>query len=321
MRKNPQGLEASKVRKNRDILHLEAHKWIKKAASASVNGKTGLPEALFFLADCYGNGTLGLTIDHGKAFGYYTQGAKHDHPASIYRTGVCYEVGAGPKKDHARAITYYKKAATLGDTAAMFKAGMILLEGSLSQQRNPREGVNFLRRAAAQADEKTPYALHELAILYEGINVDPSTGVVPDPSYAYDLYLRSSKLGYAPSQYKLGLAHEYGHLGLPIDARFSIAWYTKAAQQGEAEAELALSGWYLTGFEGFLIQSDTEAYLWARKAADKGLAKAEYAVAYFLEHGVGTNQDLEEARRWYLRSAGQANPRAIARLKDKVSQF
>ena len=113
------------------------------------------------------------------------------------------------------------------------------------------------------------------------------------------------------------MAHEYGHLGLAIDAKRSIAWYTKAAQQGESEAELALSGWYLTGFETLLVQSNKEAYLWARKAADKGLAKAEYAVGYFLEHGIGVDQNLEEARRWYLRAAGQGNTRAIARLSDK----
>jgi uncharacterized protein len=134
------------------------------------------------------------------------------------------------------------------------------------------------------------------------------------------LYIKSAKLGYAPSQYKLGLAYEFGQLGLNIDPKRSIAWYTKAAQQGEADAELALSGWYLTGFESVLRQSDKEAYLWARKAADKGLAKAEYAVAYFLEHGVGCESNLEESRRWYVRSAGQGNLRAIARLKEKKSQ-
>lgn len=179
MRKNPNGLEQQRVRKNRNVLHTEALKWVKKSATASYKGKTGYPDALFYLADCYGNGNLGLTIDHERAFGYYTQGTKHDHPASLYRTGVCYEHGAGPKRDHSRAVQYYKKAAALGDTAAMFKAGMILLEGSLGQARNPREGVNLLKRAADQADETTPYALHELAILYEGTNLDPATGVVP----------------------------------------------------------------------------------------------------------------------------------------------
>ena len=32
-----------------------------------------------------------------------------------------------------------------------------------------------------------------------------------------------------------------------------------------------------------LPQSDTEAYLWAKKAAEAGLAKAQYAVGYFSE--------------------------------------
>ena len=106
-------------------------------------------------------------------------------------------------------------------------------------------------------------------------------------------------------------------MGLAIDAKRSIAWYTKAAQQGESEAELALSGWYFTGFENILVQSNKEALLWAKKAADKGLAKAEYAVGYFLEHGIGVQQNLEDARRWYMRAAGQGNSRAIARLSDK----
>ena len=123
-------------------------------------------------------------------------------------------------------------------------------------------------------------------------------------------------MNYAPSQYKLGLCYEYGLLGLPVDPRRSIAWYTKAAEQGDPEAELALSGWYLTGAPPALPQSDTEAYLWARKAADKGLAKAEYAVGYYFENGIGTKAEFEEAKKWYLRAAGQGNKRAIQRLKE-----
>jgi TPR repeat protein len=127
-------------------------------------------------------------------------------------------------------------------------------------------------------------------------------------------------LGYAPSQYKLGMSHEYGYLGLAVDAKRAIAWYTKAAQQGDAEAELALSGWYLIGHEPLISQSNKEAFLWAKKAANKGLSKAEYAMGYFMEHGIGTVQNLEEARRWYIRAAGQGNTRAIARLSDKGSK-
>ncbi|KAG8882197.1 hypothetical protein FRB99_004672, partial [Tulasnella sp. 403] len=96
----------------------------------------------------------------------------------------------------------------------------------------------------------------------------------------------------------------------------SIAWYSKAAERGDPEAELCLSGWYLTGCEGILKQSDSEAYLWARKAANKGWPRAEYAVGYYAEVGIGVQQDMELARRWYMRAAAQGNKRAMARLTE-----
>jgi TPR repeat protein len=64
---------------------------------------------------------------------------------------------------------------------------------------------------------------------------------------ARELFSQAAQLGYAPAQFRLGACHEFGNLGCVIDPRRSIAWYTKAAQKGDPEAELALSGWYLTG--------------------------------------------------------------------------
>ena len=97
-----------------------------------------------------------------------------------------------------------------------------------------------------------------------------------------------------------------------MDPRQSIAWYSKAAVQEEHQSELALSGWYLTGSEGVLQQSDTEAYLWARKAAQAGLAKAEYAMGYFTEVGIGAPANLDDAKRWYWRAACQSHPLNIS---------
>lgn len=73
--------------------------------------------------------------------------------------------------------------------------------------------------------------------------------------------------------------------------------------KGEPDSELALSGWYLTGAEGVLEQNDTEAYLWARRAGEKGLMKAEYAVGHLTEAGFGVAPNLEEAKRWYYKAA------------------
>lgn len=258
-------------------------------------------EAQFFLANCYGTGALGLQVDHERAYHLYLQAAKQNHAAATYRVAVCNEIGAGTRREPPRAAAFYRKAASLGDTAAMYKLGMILLHGSLGEQRNPREAINWLKRAAEQADEENPHALHELGLLYEQFD----SQLVPyDPAYAKSLFTQAAQLGYTPSQYKLGQCYEYGILTCAVDPRRSIAWYTKAAEKGDAEAELALSGWYLTGSEGVLKQSDSEAYLWARRAANKGLSKAEYAVGYYAEVGIGIKQDIEFAKRWYMRAAG-----------------
>jgi TPR repeat protein len=289
------------VKKYRDMLIVESLKVIRRLATQ------GQPydEAQFFLANCYGTGMLGLQVDHERAYHLYLQAAKQNHPAASYRVAVCNEIGAGTKREPSRAAAFYRKASSLGDTPAMYKLGMILLNGSLGELRNPREAISWLKRAAEQADGENPHALHELALLYE----IPNSQLVPyDPAYAKNLFTQAANLGYIPSQFKLGQCYEYGSLTCPVDPRRSIAWYTKAAEKGDPEAELALSGWYLTGSEGVLKQSDSEAYLWARRAANKGLSKAEYAVGYYAEVGIGLKQDMEFAKRWYMRAAGELMP-------------
>ncbi|KAF9792313.1 HCP-like protein [Thelephora terrestris] len=297
------------VKKYRDLLIQESLKVIRRLATQG----EAYDEAQFFLANCHGTGMLGLQVDHERAYHLYLQAAKQNHAAACYRVAVCNEIGAGTKKEPDRASAFYRKAASLGDTAAMYKLGVILLHGTLAGPKNPREAIGWLQRAAEQADEENPHALHELALLY----ANPGSQVVPfDPAYARELFTRAGHLGYTHSQFKLGQCYEYGSLTCPIDPRRSIAWYTKAAEKGHGEAELALSGWYLTGSEGVLKQSDSEAYLWARRAANRGLSKAEYAVGYYAEVGIGVKQDVEFAKRWYMRSAAQGNKRAMNRLTE-----
>lgn len=280
---------------------MDAYRIVKKLVSA------GDADAQFYLADCYGEGQLGLEVDPKEAFSLYHSAAKQGHAQSAYRVAVCSEIGqedgGGTKRDPFKAVQWYKRAAALGDTPAMYKMGMIHLKGLLGQARTPREGVSWLKRAAERADEENPHALHELALMYQ--NASGNDVVIRDEQYACQLFHQAADLGYKFSQFRLGTAYEYGLMGCPVDNRMSIIWYTRAAAQGEHQSELALSGWYLTGSEGILQQNDTEAYLWARKAATAGLAKAEYAMGYFTEVGIGVTANLEDAKRWYWRAAGK----------------
>ena len=66
------------------------------------------------------------------------------------------------------------------------------------------------------------------------------------------------------------------------------------AQQGHRDTCFVLTTWYLVGSLGVLLQSNTEAYLWTKKSAEAGLAKAMYTVGYFYEVGIGTQVSISK---------------------------
>ncbi|PWN23200.1 HCP-like protein [Microstroma glucosiphilum] len=273
----------------------------------------GQSDAQYFLADCYANGigTPKNKQDFDRAYPLFVLAAKHGHPDAAYRAGTCYEKGWGCRRDNGKALQFYRKAAAQSHPGAMYRLATAELNGELGLKRSAKEGVKWLKRSADAATPEFPHALHELALLHErGID----NVLFLDPEYACELLAQAGEMGYAPSAYKLGVNYEYGRMGCPQDAGLSIHMYNIAAQQNHREACFALTAWYLVGAPGILPQSDTEAYLWAKKAGEQGLAKAEYAVGYFTEMGIGTVKDIKEAKAWFSRAAEHGDHRANQRL-------
>lgn len=297
-------------------LQAEALKYLKKLAYSSVGlGKAPLPEAQFFLGDCLSEGKFGLSVDHDRAFNLYLQASKQNHPESTFKAAFGYENGTGTKQDAMRSVQFYRKAASLGDPHAMHRLALILQYGQLGEAKNPREAMTWLKRAAhIAADSGYPRPIHDLAMCFEKTGGSPA--VIPDERYALELYSKAATLGFAPSQYRIGLCYEHGHLGCPKNAEASIAWYSKAAEQNHPEAQLALSGWYLTGATGILRQNEVEAFLWAEKSAKQGNPKALFAMGHYYETGTGTAISLKSALDSYHKASLQGNKRAAKRLKE-----
>lgn len=273
----------------------------------------GHANAQYFLADCYacGIGTPKGKSDYDRAYPLFVLAAKHGHPDAAYRAGMSYEKGWGCRRDPSKSVQFYRKAASQSHPGALYRLGTAELNGELGLKKSAREGVKWLKRSSEAATPEFPHALHELALLHER-GVD--NVIYADPDYACELLAQAGEMGYAPSAYKLGVNYEYGRMGCPQDAGLSIHMYNIAAQQNHREACFALTAWYLVGAPGILPQSDTEAYLWAKKAAEQGLAKAEYSVGYFTENGIGTVRDMTEAKAWYKRAAEHGDKRASQRL-------
>ncbi|KAG0793893.1 hypothetical protein G6F62_000925 [Rhizopus arrhizus] len=252
---------------------------------------------------------------HYESQYYLANSAKHHHADAAYRAAQYYENGLGTKRTRQKQL--FIIAAILNHPGAMYRIGLAAIKGELSLSRNTRDGYKWLNRSAEAANAQYPHALHELAQLYEN-GLDSTVFV--DTNYSIHLYHEAATLGYAPSAYRLGECYKLGKLGCVKNPALSVYYYTIAAEQGHSLSCIALASWCLVGIPGILSSSEEQAYHYTLVAARAGLPKAEYALGYFTELGIGTAQDLSLALHWYRTAAGHGDMRAIDRLRQQELQ-
>jgi TPR repeat protein len=130
-------------------------------------------------------------------------------------------------------------AAESGDARAMAALGLWLQEGLVDERGGvvsrpaPKKAVEWFRRAAEQ---RHPVALHALAYCY-----DMGVGVRADRQAAIALYRQAVRLGLVDSAINLAICYrEEGN------ERAYKRWLQRAAEGGNAEAQLQLAEWRLT---------------------------------------------------------------------------
>ncbi|KAG6036959.1 hypothetical protein E4U41_005373 [Claviceps citrina] len=271
----------------------------------------GYPFAQYYLADGYASGLFSKgKEDYNSAFPLFVLAAKHGHAESAYRTGLCYEFGWGCRKDPAKAVQFLRTAASKRHPGAMTRLGKACLSGDLGEKRY-REGLKWLKLATEAADSQYNAAPYQLGCLYEtGYGDD----IFADESYAAELFTQAADLGHPEANYRMGDAYEYGRLNCPRDPALSVHFYTGAAERGHAAAMMGLCAWYMVGAPPILEKDEEEAYEWARRSAELGFVKAQYAVGYFTEMGIGCRRDILEANVWYVEAAEAGDERAKQRI-------
>lgn len=105
-----------------------------------------------------------------------------------------------------------------------------------------------------------------------------------------------------------------------------IQWIVDAAEQGDSNAQFALSEYYLSG------ENKEQAFPWALKSAQQGNSWGENNLAYCYQHGYGVEKDEIVAFEWYKKSASHGNTPAMSNMgycyeygigteKDAVTAF
>jgi TPR repeat protein len=131
-------------------------------------------------------------------------------------------------------------------------------------------------------------------------------------------FSKAAEQGNAEAQAQLGDAYNTGY-GVPQDYTKAVEWFRKAAEQGNTDAQTNMGGMYDKG-QG--VQQDyAKAVEWYRKAAEKGNAFAQNNLGFMYDNGHGVPQDYAQAVEWYRKAAEQGNAAAQNNLSSVESKL
>ncbi|KAF9029146.1 HCP-like protein [Hymenopellis radicata] len=278
------------------------------------------PEAQYLRATIAASGAVPGIVQHNRqqAFRDFEASAKAGFHKAWFNLGREYETCG----DVGHARDCFERGVAFGVNECLYRMGVAHLVGQLDLPQNIPSGLALLARAATNPTLYTPQPAYAYALLLLGesglANIPASSFnvILPPSTSALDeakVHLeRAAFFHYPPAQYKLALAYEFAQYPWPYDPLMSVEWYSKS---GTMEAEMALSKWFLCGAEGAFEKDEGLAWVFAEKAADKGLVNAEFAMGYYCEVGVAGKKDLDKAISWYNKAATHGSDEAKGRLQ------
>lgn len=271
------------------------------------------PKAEFMQGMWLEFGKFGYRVDKKEAFMGYRRAAEKGYARAEYRIGMQYE----NSNDSAKAVEHYQKGVAMGDSASNYRLGMMTLLGQHNMPQSYQRGVDMIRFAAETADENAPQGAYVYGML---LGRDLPNISIPEQYLPFDLneaklfIEKAAFLGFAKAQLKMAQAYELCQLGCEFEPALSLHYNALASRQGEAEADMAISKWFLCGYEGIFEKNEELAFTYAKRAAATKMATAEFALGYFYEIGMYVPIDLAESESWYKKAADHGNKDALGRI-------
>jgi TPR repeat protein len=255
--------------------------------------QAGDPQSETTLALAYHAGTL-LKMDDGEALRLLRHAASRGFVAAEEAMGIFCQLGFGMPPDKTQAVSWYTKAAQHGSKAAAANLALMYSTGD-GIQRDPAKAATWFR-SAAEAGDAT--AQMDLAALYRR-----GEGVPQDDTQSILWLTRAADQRFVPAMLELASWNLQPEHGASIDA--AIGWYKKAADEGDASAQVALGDIFTEQRFGHVDYP--QAIDWYKKAADQGQSGGEFGLGALYLLGDGVPQDLEQARRWLTPAANQGH--------------
>ncbi len=278
----------------------ECSKWMHKSA------ELGYPKAYLQLGLLYYEGYDSIEIDYKKAVYWLSLAAEHNLYYATYLLAECYYNGTGTDQDYEKAVKLYKNCDYF---LAHHKLGDCYYYG-LGVQNDYETAVKWYNKALENVTENISYVGAHLTLYQLGLCYSYGYGVKKDIKVAYELFKKATEQhkDYAPALRMIGWL--YDSINEYNDA---VHYFARAAEQGDEEAILFLGNYYFCGKS--VIQDYVQAAKLFEILAHKNNVEAQYLLAECYMNGVGENQKIPEAIKWYKTAAAQGHEGAKQKLQ------
>ena len=135
-------------------------------------------------------------------------------------------------------------------------------------------------------------------------------GVPENEKKAVDYFMIAAEGGIIQAQRIIAQEYVSGNV-LSRDYETARVWMEKAANQGDAQAQLMLGHYYVSDF-GY--NDDQKAFEWFEKAAEQGDAEAEYTVGGCYIYEIHVKKNPAVANQWFEKAASKEHPKAMYEL-------
>lgn len=275
--------------------------------------------ALCYIGVGYEYGFFECPKDYREAFDSYLISSQLNHDLGTYRLAQCFEQGKGTSRDSEKALYFYRCAAKLGLIDALHVYGSILANGYLGTKSDQKTGLHYMSLAAVKASKLYPYPLFDIGKWYE--TKQESLDITVDEQYSFDVYMKGANLNDPNSQYRIAKCYENGELKRSKSLSTAVAWYKKAAENGQIDAQMMLFGFYSAGVMNSVRKDFGKSYYWALRAGIKGNARAVFFLGEYARSGTGIKQDILLALWWYTVSASMGSYEAKIKMRETKAEI
>lgn len=247
----------------------------------------GHQKAQFNLGLCYKEG-VGVHLNKSQSFKWMESSAnckdgELTKPISAeiqFNLAVCYQDGSGVIKNNALAMECFMMAAIQGCEEAQFNLGLCY-RNAIGVVGNKYRGFKWIKKAAEQGHKAAQY---HLGLCYEN-----DFKGIESKQLALECYRKAAEKGSAEAEYKIGLLYKNGIEGVLVaDKVQAMAWFEKAASVWHLDAIFNLAVCYESGTEEI---DRKQAFNYFKKAASGGHLEAHYRLALCYQNGIGTEKN------------------------------